>query len=410
MLFFSQLQRLPIVDSQGRKLAYLRDLALKREAPLPVVHGVVAKRWPNQRWLLPWDRIARLEHDRIVLQDGVSLVEFDPPGQHEQLLGMDILDSQVVDVTGAKVVRINDVQLAFLQNRLMVIGVDIGPWGLARRLGLAEVLSGLSGVFHFAVPEGLVAWDVIEPLSQEAPGVQLKVSRDRLTRMHPADLAEIYSELGYEQRSQLLRELDDAQVADVLEEMDPDEAAEVLSELGNERAADVLEEMEPDDAADVLGELSERKAEQLIELMDTEEAEEVRELLGYEEDTAGGLMTTNFVTLPARVTVQEALDELKAQESEVEVFAYVYLTDEGEKLEGVVSLREMLVADPTLTLGELSPSQIYRVAVDDDADEALHLLVKYGLLALPVIDAEERLAGVVTIHDAIYSRIPEQLR
>lgn len=410
MLFFSQLQRLPIVDAQGRKLAYLRDLALRREAPLPVVFGIVAKRWPDHRWLLPWESIERLEHDRLVLKPGVSLVAYERPAEDVDLLGMDILDSQVVDVTGAKVVRINDVQLAFLQSQLMVIGVDIGPWGLARRLGLAEILSAFSTTFHLKVPEGLVAWDVIEPLNQEVTGVQLKVSRDRLTRMHPADLAEIYSELGYEQRSQLLRELDDAQVADVLEEMDPDEAAEVLSELGNERAADVLEEMEPDDAADVLGELSERKAEELIELMDVEEAEEVRELLGYEEDTAGALMTTNFVTLPARATIHEAMQELKAQESEVEVFAYVYLVDETERLEGVVSLREMLVADPGLTLGELSPSQVYKVTVDDDADEALHLLVKYGLLALPVIEEGERLAGVVTIHDAIYSRIPEHLR
>lgn len=410
MLFFSQLQRLPIVDAQGRKLAYFRDFALRREAPLPAVSGVIAKRWPNRRWLIPWDRVERLEHDRLILKPGVSLVEFNPPSETDQLLSQDILDSQVVDVTGAKVVRINDVQLAYLQGQLMVIGVDIGPWGLARRLGLAEVLSAVSAAFHLKVPEGLVAWDVIEPLNQGVTGVQLKVSRDRLTRMHPADLAEIYSELGYDQRSQLLSELDDAQVADVLEEMDPDEAAEVLSELGNERAADVLEEMEPDDAADVLGELSEHKAEQLIELMDTEEAEEVRELLAHEEDTAGGLMTTNFVTLPAQATVSEALSELKAQESEVEVFAYVYLVDTDERLEGVVSLREMLVSDPSLTLRDLSPTQVYKVAVDDDADEALHLLVKYGLLALPVVEAEDRLAGVVTIHDAIYSRVPEHLR
>jgi len=168
--------------------------------------------------------------------------------------------------------------------------------------------------------------------------------------------------------------------------------------------------MEPDDAADVLGELSEHKAEQLIELMDVEEAEEVRELLAYEEDTAGALMTTNFVSLPSQATVGDALHELKAQEAEVEVFAYVYLIDADERLQGVVALREMLVADPARSLMELSPPQVYRVKVDDDADEALHLLVKYGLFALPVVEDGDRLAGVVTLHDAIYSRVPEHLR
>lgn len=410
MLFYSQLQRLPIVDARGRKLAFLRDLALRREATLPMVSGIVAKRWPDHRWLVPWPCIERLEHDRVVLKPGVSLLEFDRPNEAEELVSMDLLDRQVVDVTGAKVVRINDLQLAFLQGQLMVIGVDIGPWGLARRLGLAELLSGLSATFRLKVPEGIVSWDLVEPLNPEVTGVQLKVARDRLTRMHPADLAEIYAELGYEQRSQLLRELDDAQVADVLEEMDPDEAADVLTELGNQRAADVLEEMEPDDAADVLGELSAGEAEELIELMDVEEAEEVRELLGYEEDTAGALMTTNFVALPSHATVGQALDELRAQESEVEVFAYVYLVDPTERLEGVVSLREMLVASPQLPLSELSPPQVWRVSVDDDADEALHLLVKYGLFALPVVEDGERLAGVVTLHDAIYARVPEHLR
>lgn len=409
MLFYSQLQNLKILDSRGQKLAFLRDLALKTDATLPRVSGIVAKRLPNQRWLIPWEKIERLDYDRVILRENVSLQEFQAPTERDRLLTQDVLDSQVVDVNGAKVVRVNDVQLASLQGQLLVIGVDIGPWGLARRLGFAEGLSMVAHAFRIRVPEGLVPWDVVETL-QKTTEVQLKVSQDRLTRMHPADLADIYADLGYEQRTQLLSELDDSQVADVLEEMEPDEAAEVLEELGNERAADVLEEMEPDEAADVLGELSEHRAEELIGLMEAEEADEVRELLAHEEDTVGALMNTGFFALAARVTVAQALADLKSQEEEIEVFDYVYLIDEAERLEGVVSLRDMLLAPPELTLGELSPTNVYHVSVDDDHDEPLRLLMKYGLQAIPVVEKDDRLAGVVTLHDAIYPLVPEHLR
>lgn len=409
MLFYSQLQNLQITDSRGQKLAFLRDLALKTDGALPVVSGIIAKRLPNSRWLIPWDKIERLDYTAVVLREGVSLQDFLPPSERDRLLTQDVLDSQVVDVNGAKVVRVNDVQLALLKGQLLVLGVDIGPWGLARRLGLAEILFKFAQAFRIKVPEGLVPWDVVETL-QKSTEVQLKVSQDRLTRLHPADLADIYADLGYEQRTQLLSELDDSQVADFLEEMEPDEAAEVLEELGNERAADVLEEMEPDEAADVLGELSERRAEQLIGLMEAEEAEEVRELLAHEEDTVGALMNTSFFAVPARVTVAQALSDLKAQEEEVEVFGYVYLIDENERLEGVVSLRDMLLSPSDMTLGELSPTNVHHVSVDDDHDEPLRLLMKYGFHAIPVVEEDERLVGVVTLRDAVYPLVPEHLR
>ena len=410
MLFFSQIQGLPVVDASGRRLARLRDFALSKDRPLPHVQGIVARSGMHHRWLIPWERIERLDHDRVTLKQGVSLAELPPPDERERLLGQDVLDCQVVDVNGAKVVRVNDVQLATHGSQLIVIGVDIGPWGLARRLGIAEFVAALSQVFHFKMPEGIVPWDVIEPLDRGQSEVQLKVARDRLTRLHPADLADIFQDLGYEQRTQLLAELDDAQVADVLEEMDPDEAADILVEMPEERAADVLEEMEPDEAADILGELSETRAEQLMGLMEAEEAEEVRELLSHPEDSAGSLMTPHYIALPARTTVQEAIAACRALDQEVESLAYVYLVDEEGRLEGVTSLRELMVAASDLTLGEISPTVTHHVAVTDDQEEVLRLMVRYGFQAVPVVSEGDRLVGVVTWLDAMYPLVPEHLR
>jgi flagellar motility protein MotE (MotC chaperone)/sporulation protein YlmC with PRC-barrel domain len=410
MLFFSQLQGLPVVDSAGRRLARLRDLSLSKERALPHVQGLVARSGFRHRWMIPWELVERLDHDRVTLRAGASLAELPPPDERERLLGEDLLDCQVVDVNGAKVVRVNDVQLASHGTQVIVIGVDIGPWGLARRLGIAELVAALSNLFQFRMPEGIVPWDVIEPLDRGQTEVQLKVARDRLTRLHPADLADIFQDLGYEQRTQLLAELDDAQVADVLEEMEPDEAADILVEMPEERAADVLEEMEPDEAADVLGELSETRAEQLIGLMEADEAEEVRELLSHPEDSAGSLMTPHYVALPARTTVSEAIAACQALDQEVESLAYVYLVDEEGKLEGVVSLRELMVAEADLTLGEMSPSVTHHVAVTDDQEEVLRLLIRYGFQSVPVVSEGDRLVGVVTWLDAVYPLVPEHLR
>lgn len=408
MLFLSQLLNRPVLSSAGERLGTVYDLTFRLGEPFPLITGLVV-RAGRQKRVVPWDRVQKFEAKRFTLRldrAGLESCPLLPPDV--ALLGMDIMDSQVVDINGANVVRVNDVQLNFLGEQLWVVGVDIGIWGLARRLGIAGVLAFFNDRLPWKIPEGIVRWDLVDPMEKEISKVRLRVSHDRLTRLHPADLADIVEELGHDQRSQLLQSLDDARIADIVEESSPEMKATILEELGSDRAADVLEEMEPDEAADLLSELPEKKARHLIGLMEAEEASEVKELLAHEEGTVGAMMTTSYLEVPKDWTVGKTLAWYRDHNTDSEIYFYFYAVDKAGRLAGAVSIRGLLSADPEARLEDLFPPQIYSVRVDDDPEEVIAMLVRYKLLAVPVLDQDDVLVGVVGVHDVLDVLVPEE--
>ncbi|MBP1706084.1 MAG: MgtE intracellular region [Chloroflexi bacterium] len=260
------------------------------------------------------------------------------------------------------------------------------------------------------VPERYIDWEDVDPLESTIASVRLRVPHAKLSALHPADLARIIGELTPRDRAGVLASLDDEAVADAIEEMEPETQVEVLEDLAPARAADILEEMSPDDAADLVADLSKESRVEILGLMEQDEAAEVRELLAYPEDSAGGLMTTAYVAIPATLTASQTIDRLRDLEPDAETIYYVYVIDADEHLVGVLSLRDLIVARPDTPISSVMIDEPVAVGVLDDARSVAETIAHYNLLAVPVVDDENRLQGIVTVDDAMDTVAPSAWR
>ena len=332
MIFLSDFLRAEIVDNRQRRVGRVGDLVVSVVNPFPIVsHVIVRGRQPQA---LPWSHVRSFEARELALKVPREEVRLEPPDEDGIWLARDILDKQIVDTDGRRVVRVNDLQLSPVSGRLLVVGVDIGGRGLLRRIGLEDLGKSLAHVARRDWPQKLIAWDVVDPVASDLESVKLRISHQKLAKMHPADIAEVVDRLSVRQRDAIFASLSDEVGADVLEEMDPEDQVEVIEGLDDERAADILEEMDPDEAADLLADLPEERAEALLQKMEEEDAEDVEELLHYEEDTAGGLMTTEYVAVSSDLTAAETIEKLRELEPDAESVYYVYVVDRHENLLG----------------------------------------------------------------------------
>jgi CBS domain-containing protein/sporulation protein YlmC with PRC-barrel domain len=405
-MYLSDLTGLPVRDSAGTPLARLLDLIIRPDfvEPYPHVTGLVA-RLRRRAFFLPWDQVARVEQDGITLHSATVSLEPFRRREGEVLLARDVLDKQLVDVEGRRVVRANDLQLTLRRGRLVIVAVDVGPRAILRRLLPRGLRKGTES-------RALLDWTDLEVFAGQLPTVKLKVPHERLARLHPVDIARIVDSLSLGQGAELVGSLDLETAADTLEEMSPARQADILEGMDEERAADILEEMEPDDAADLLADLPEQKAASLLEKMDPEQAEDVRDLMSYEEDTAGGIMTTELVTIPATTRVAEAMRMIREHGEVPELNYYVHVVDslDSNRLVGVLSLRDLLLADPEAPVTEVMETDLQTAHPDDDARTVARTIGEYNLLSLPVVDDEGVLLGVVTVDDAMELLLPEGWR
>jgi len=319
----------------------------------------------------------------------------------------DLFDKQIVDVDGRKVVRINDIEVASTAGSLRVVAADVGLTGLLRRLGAGRVIP--APVFA-KIPRALIAWDNVAPIHDPNPTrVELSVSGKRLGRIHPSDLAEIIGDLSTKDAARVITSLDDETAADAFEHLDVETQRSLIEDIGTERAADIIEEMDSDDAADLLGELSDEQQSELLAEMEPEAAGELRDLVQYHEDTAGGLMTTDFVWIYPHRTVAATIGKLRELAPETEFIYYLYVTDQNKQLLGVLSLRTLLLSLPDETIHAVMDRDLVTVKPDIAAEEVAALIARYDLLAAPVLDDHGKMLGIVTVDDAIDALIPERL-
>jgi len=325
----------------------------------------------------------------------------------EVLLGKDVLDNQLIDVDGKRVVRVNDVQLIETGEAWRVAGADVSLQGFVRRL----MPKGFYGADR---PVELLDWADVGYLATDTATVtvQLKSSKDKLSRLHPVEIAQLAETLSPIHRTEVVESLDDETAADTLEEMSTEAQARILEEMDEERAADILEEMSPDDAVDVLDEMDEEKAQELFDLMEDEEKADVAELMPYDHDTAGGLMTTEFVVFPKDLTVGETIAGLREMAETPNMIYYLYVVEEegSWKICGLISLRSLILADPTRRLEEVMRSEFRFVHPSESAEEVAQTISEYNLLALPVVDDEGDIAGIVTVDDAMEILLPKNLQ
>jgi magnesium transporter len=370
----------------------------------PKVDSLIVKARSGS-YLAPTDTLVDIEPHFVSLN--AAPTQAPPPEDQALYLVEDLLDKQIVDVEGRKLVRINDIELARTGGTLRVVAADIGLSGLLRRLGGNH----LPAPVFDRVPRRMISWSDVAPIDDLSPAdVRLSVTRKQLPRLHPSDLAEIISDLSTNDAAKVIQHLDDETAADALEHLEPDVQKTLIEEVGAERAADIIEEMDSDDAADLLGDLPEEQQTELLAQMEPERAGELRELAKYEEDTAGGLMTTDFMWIYPHRTVAATIDKLRELAPETEFIYYLYVLDQSEKLLGVISLRELLLAKPTDTIHGVMETDVVHLSPNDNAHDVAGTIARYDLLACPVVDEKGIMVGIVTVDDAIDAILPERLK
>src|SRR5437868_2291888 len=404
-LYLSQVLGRPIRDAEGDRVATIKDVIVRLgEDEHPPVTGFVA-RYERRNFFLPrWRMVEFNERGARLNSDILDLRPF-KRRENEVLLARDVLDKQLIDVDGKRVVRVNDVQLVEAAGEFRVTGADVSLQGLWRRLAP-------KGFVNTGRAVEVIDWADVGYLATDAATVQLKSSSDKLSRLHPVEIARLAESLSYHHGSEIVESLNDEIAAETLEEMSAEDQVRIISDMDEERAADILEWMSPDEAADVLGDLPEEKAEDLLKRMEMDEQADVVVLLPYEDDTAGGLMTTEFVRLPRNLTVGEALARLREMAETPNMIYYLYVVpSEGSwALTGVIALRSLILADPSAPLERVMRTEIQVAHVNDEADEVAQKIAEYNLLALPVVDDAGEILGIVTVDDAIEILLPRDWR
>lgn len=405
MLYLSQAIGRPVLDPAGEPIGRVADLIVAVGDQYPPVTGLVVKTG-RRRIFLPWSSVASMDETGARLRQTTIDIDQFHQRPDEILLHLDLMDKQIVDIDGRKVVRVNDLRLDHIEGQLNLVAVDVGAAGLLRRIGIEGAYRLIARNLRLPIPERYIDWEDVDPVETSIASIKLRVPHAGLAEMHPSDLAAIIDQLAPKDRAGVLASLDDEAAADAMEEMEPETQVEVLEDLEPERAADILEEMSPDDAADLIADLSDATRTEILALMDHEEAEEVRELLAYPEESAGGMMTTEFVAVPATLTASQTIDRLRDLEPDAETIYYVYVVDDDSRLVGVLSLRDLIVAKPDTAIGVVMFAEPVAVGILADPDEVAELVAHYNLLAVPVVDDSGVLVGIVTVDDAMDSILP----
>ena len=403
LLFCTELIGLQVYDTRGRKIGRVKDAAL-----VPIVHPTRIDRFligGGWAWLtIRYDQVQDISLRGIYLKDE----QLTPYHSDEYMLRIvrDLLDQQIIDSLGRKVVRVNDVTFKIQHDGdyyyLNVLEVDIGVRSILRRLVQGVAPPRLTRRLQERIKPNSIPWEycnIVEadPLRR----LRLNISHQRLERLHPADLADIVEDLSHEDREAIIETIDAEVAADALSEMDPDVKTSILESIETERAAEIIEEMAPEVAAHTLADLEEETSTEIFEEMADEAKSEVSELIEYREHTAGFLMNTEYLSVPQEASVEETIATLRKNEEMLEVLNTVFLVDEQDRLVGAVPIAKLFVAPTAEKLLGLTGQMLLRVKVNEQENRVTELFDKYNLLTLPVTDEEQRLVGVITADDVI---------
>ena len=404
-----------VSDLVGRK-ATINELPIgkvtdflvnKPDEVFPQVDGLVIKTAQGPRFA-PMETIADVDaHGAVALRAAPKISA--PPEEEALYLVSDLLDKQIVDVDGRKVVRINDIELVNTGGKLRVVAADVGVSGLLRRLGLRSFGKRFTPWIYENVPRTLIAWSSVAPIREVNPSQVTLVKESKLARLHPSELAEIITDLSAREAAAVIHSLDDETAADALEHLDAERQRTIIEDIGTERAADIIEEMDSDDAADLLGELPEDQQTQLLAEMNEYTAGELRQLVKYEEDTAGGLMTPDYTWIYPHRTAEQTIRKIREIAPESEFIYYLYVVNKQDHLLGVLTLRALLLAQPDASIERIMESDVVTVPPQMQARDVAATIARYDLLAVPVVDPDSKMLGIVTVDDAIDAIMPENL-
>jgi flagellar motility protein MotE (MotC chaperone)/sporulation protein YlmC with PRC-barrel domain len=394
----------PVFDPTGGQCGRVRELALAPQEDRARVAVLIVRTKSGDR-LLPFTSVNSINGGLRIASEASTWPAADG-SEGLFLLARDLLDQQIIDVHGRKVVRVNDVELhkdPDSQHPVLRVGsVDVGARGAVRRLLKGVVpLNALRALLR-QIPERAIPWDFVDLIETDpARRVKLKISHERLARLHPADIADIVEDLAPDEREAVFETLDDEVAAEALEEVHPKVQKAIVESLDSERAAEIVEEMDPDAAADLLADLPAETSADILQEMAPQERQEMEELLEHRENTAAGRMNTDYMALGLHARVVDAIDALRKFEGGIETASTIYLIDSKGTLAGAVPLAKLVLALPETAL--LSLTQEPLISCHENASEMKfsELFDKYNLITLPVIDEHNKLTGVITSDDVI---------
>ncbi len=391
-------------DRGGRRLGRVDDVIVRLDGEYPVVSGVVST-VAGRQVFVPGDLIGEISHGRVDLREAkLDLEPFERRAQ-EVLLKKDVLDRQLINVDGARLVRANEIEIARIDGWYRVVGVDTGLRGIVRRV-LPRRFAGAIGLGQF------LDWASVEPFTGHVPTVRLRVPHPKLARLHPAQLADLVEAASHHEGEEIMQAVggDEELEADVFEELDAQHQREFIEQRSDQDVAAVLTRMEPDDAADLLGELDEDRREPVLALLPAAQRRRVRALAGFDPATAGGLMSPQFVCLYREATKLEALERIERSPSPADALTWIYVKDTAGRLRGAVALADLLRADPGSSIGDIAEFMPPMLHPDSGVEEIARLMTDYDLTMLPVVSDRERMVGVVTVDDVLEMILPRGWR
>lgn len=423
MKYLTQILNKRVLDTDGKIVGKVVDAIATTGGRLPVLRAIIIHK-NSEEIVISYDLLSfnpdpegllgtgSIQGDLHLTQPFSNIPRYSPLNTDIRLR-RDVLDRQIVDVLGSRVVRVSDVRLAESAGLYRVVGVDASLRATLRRLGW--ISKAFESIFKWTgkpLRSNLIAWDDVQTLEAgtASGGLKLRVSHDKIAQLHPADIADIMEQLSPQQGAEVIGSLDTETAADAMAEADPDTQVQIMQQLDDERATDILEEMEPDEAADLLDDLPDSRSDELLLQMEPDEARDVKELLAYDEDTAGGLMTTEVIVIPKENTCEQTIAILRELSPKAETIYYLYVVDEEDQLVGVLSLRDLIISPPSTRVADIMVHNVIHVYVDDHADQVAQVIGRYNLLAVPVVSEDEKLLGIITVDDTMERLLPPERR
>ena len=405
-MFLSELIGKPVIDRLEDPIGKVTDIITLFNEAFPKVTGFLVDSSDKGSVVILMGEIDLVGKKLVTTTTTKDRIPFSSIKAGDVLLKRDILDKQIVDTQGARVVRVNDIKIAKMGDIVRIIAVEVGIRGIFKRIGLEWILDIIGTIMRKTIPETLIGLNYVEFLKTEKQRERIVIPHKRIEELHPADIASIISDVHSDEKTAIFAALSDKTAAEALHEVEPKIQAFLLTTIDTKKALNILDKMPPDEAADVLGDITEEKAQEFLRLMRPKKSFEISKLLKHKDETAGGLMTTEIIVLPQDMTAEQVINKIRELAPNAETIYYLYVIDQDEHLAGVISLRNLIVSAPQTKLSDIMIKDIISVNPEMNQKQVADVISKYNLLAVPVVDKDKKVLGIITVDDVIDFILP----
>jgi len=410
MVYYSQLIGKPVIAKDFKVIGRLKDLTFIDGYKYAKISAIICKTKKGIK-KIPWKYVIELgdkiNDTRFKVGIYLNVAEEDINyNKKEEFILNDVIDKQILDVNGVRIIRVNDILLGQIGDNFCVVGVDVSIKGILRRLGFLRHFGELLPILE----EHIVPWEYVEPMSKETCDLRVKCRRDKLVNLHPADLADVMNDLSSDEQVLIFNSLDKKKAAETLMVTHPEVRKSIFQGMSLKRIAELLRHMPHNEAAAILTLMPSIRNEAVLRLMDSDSAQSIREILSYNKSSAGAIMSTEFLTIPDTFTVRQTISFLRKEMPKPNKIHYFYARNKENRLLGIISLRDIIISDPKSKISSLIKKNIITISINTPVEYVFNIMNKYQLLALPVLSKEGNIVGVVRISDALNALLPSRIK